>query len=301
MATFSNILATEKGQKGQIDFVCNSCDFKCSKKYSWDRHLLTLKHQESTFSNNLGAKGQTKLYECENCGKEYIDRTGLWRHKKSNKCLPKENNNNMIDKEFILSVMKQNNELHNIIIELSKEKSIITNTNITGNTTNSHNKSFNLQFFLNETCKDAMNIGDFVDSLKLQLSDLEKVGEVGYIEGISNIIVKNLKELDVTKRPVHCTDKKREIVYIKDNNIWEKDEDKSKMHKLIKKVVYKNANMFSKFREVHPDCTKYHSKFSDQYHKIIYESMGGKGDNEDEKNEKIIKNVLKQVTIDKTI
>jgi Txe/YoeB family toxin of Txe-Axe toxin-antitoxin module len=207
----------------------------------------------------------------------------------------------MIDKEFILSVMKQNNELHNIIIELSKEKSIITNTNITGNTTNSHNKSFNLQFFLNETCKDAMNIGDFVDSLKLQLSDLEKVGEVGYIEGISNIIVKNLKELDVTKRPVHCTDKKREIVYIKDNNIWEKDEDKSKMHKLIKKVVYKNANMFSKFREVHPDCTKYYSKFSDQYHKIIYESMGGKGDNEDEKNEKIIKNVLKQVTIDKNI
>jgi len=301
MATFSNILATKKGQKGQNNFFCESCDYKCSKRYSWDRHLLTLKHQESTNSNNLGAKGPLTAYECENCGKEYSERTGLWRHKNSGKCLPKENNNNMIDKEFILSVMKQNNELHNIIIELSKEKSIVTNNNITGNTTNSHNKAFNLNFFLNETCKDAMNIGDFVDSLKLQLSDLEKVGEAGYIEGISSIIVKNLKELDITKRPVHCTDKKRETMYIKDNNIWEKDEDKTKMHKLIKRVVFKNANMFSKFREIHPDCLNYHSKFSDQYNKIIYESMGGKGDNDFEKNEKIIKNVLKQVTIDKNI
>jgi len=146
-----------------------------------------------------------------------------------------------------------------------------------------------------------MNIGEFVDSLKLQLSDLEKVGEAGYIEGISNIIVKNLKELDVTKRPVHCTDKKRETVYIKDNDIWEKDDDKSKMHKLIKRVVSKNMNMFPKFREVHPDCLKYHSKYSDQYNKIVYESMGGKGDDDIVKNEKIIKNVLKEVIIDKNI
>ena len=199
-------------------------------------------------------------------------------------------------------ILKQNHDLSNKIIEIT-EKACITTHNNSHNTThtNSHNKAFNLQFFLNETCKDAMNIGDFVDSLKLQLSDLEKVGEVGYIEGISSIIVKNLKQLDVTKRPVHCTDKKRETVYIKDNDIWEKDDDKSKMQKLIKKVVYKNANMFSKFREVHPDCTKYHSKFSDQYHKIIYESMGGKGDNDFEKHEKIIKNVLKQVIIDKNI
>jgi Txe/YoeB family toxin of Txe-Axe toxin-antitoxin module len=137
-----------------------------------------------------------------------------------------------------------------------------------------------------------MNIGEFVDSIKIQLSDLEKVGEAGYIEGISSIIVKNLKQLDVTKRPVHCTDKKRETVYIKDDDKWEKDEDKSKMHKLIKKVVLKNSKMFPKFREAHPDCTAYYSKFSDQYNKIIYESMGGKGDDDFEKNEKIIKNVL---------
>ena len=204
--------------------------------------------------------------------------------------------------------MKENSEMktimleqQNMVLEIVKNGTHNTNTNIIGKTTNSHNKAFNLQFFLNETCKDAMNIGEFVDSLKLQLSDLEKVGEAGYIEGISSIIVKNLKELDVTKRPVHCTDKKRETVYIKDEDKWEKDEDKSKMHKLIKRVVSKNMNMFPKFRDAHPDCLKYHSKFSDQYNKIVYESMGGKGDDDIIKNEKIIKNVLKEVTIDKNI
>jgi hypothetical protein len=129
-----------------------------------------------------------------------------------------------------------------------------------------------------------MNIGEFIESIKMELCDLENIGEVGYIEGISNIIVKNLKELDITKRPVHCTDKKRETIYIKDENKWEKDENKTQMHK-----------------EVHPDCLTYHSKYSEQYNKIIYESMGGKGDDDHEKNEKIIKNVLKEVIVDKNI
>jgi ribosomal protein L37AE/L43A len=302
MSTFSNILATEKWQKVANEFYCNFCDYKCSKKYNWLKHLNTLKHKESTTDNTLVAKEQLTSYKCENCSKEYSERTGLWRHKK--KCEYTEKTE--LDKdELIITLLKQNAELikgqQDMIVKLSENGINNTNANHSYNTTNSHNKAFNLNFFLNETCKEAMNIGEFVESIKIQMSDLEKVGEVGYIEGISNIIVKNLKELDITKRPVHCTDKKRETVYIKDNNIWEKDEDKSKMHKLIKKVVYKNANMFSKFREVHPDCTKYHSKFSDQYNKIIYESMGGKGDNEDEKNEKIIKNVLKQVVVDKNI
>ena len=131
--------------------------------------------------------------------------------------------------------MKENSEMKNMMMKVIENGTHNTTNNTTN--TNSHNKAFNLNFFLNETCKDAMNIGEFVDSLKLQLSDLEKVGENGYIEGISSIIVKNLKQLDVTKRPVHCTDKKRETVYIKDNNIWEKDENKLQMHKLIKKVV----------------------------------------------------------------
>ena len=171
---------------------------------------------------------------------------------------------------------------------------------ISNNTINSNNKTFNLQVFLNETCKDAMNITDFVDSLKLQLSDLENVGKVGFVEGISNIIVKNLKALDVHKRPVHCADKKREIIYIKDENKWEKeDENKNKMRKVIKRVAFKNQNLLAKFKEEHPGCNFSESKYADQYSKIVIEAMGGVGDNDTEKENKIIHKIAKEVVIDK--
>jgi hypothetical protein len=157
-----------------------------------------------------------------------------------------------------------------------------------------------LQVFLNETCKDAMNISDFVESIKLQVSDLENIGKVGYIEGISNIIIKNLQALDVEKRPVHCTDQKREVMYVKDENIWEKeDENNKKLRKAIRTIAHKNICMFKAFREKYPDCEEYDSKKNSQYNKIVYESMGGKGDNDYEKDTKIIKKIAKQVTIDK--
>jgi hypothetical protein len=143
-----------------------------------------------------------------------------------------------------------------------------------------------------------MNIMDFVDSIKLQLSDLENVGKLGYIEGISNIITSNLNALDITQRPVHCTDKKREVLYIKDENKWEKEnENKPKMRKVIKHIANKNSRLISKFKEMHPDCGKSISKYSDQYNKLIIESMGGSGDNDSEKEDKIIKNISKNVTI----
>ena len=187
--------------------------------------------------------------------------------------------------------------MKNMMMEVIKNGTI-SNTN-SHNTNNSHNKAFNLQFFLNETCKDAMNITDFVESIKLQVSDLENVAEVGYIEGISNIIVKNLKKLDVTQRPVHCTDKKRETMYVKDQDTWEKDEENQKMHRVVKKVTDKNARLILKYKELHPDCMTYHSRFNDTYNKIIVESMGGSGDNMFEKEEKIIQRVSKEVTVDK--
>ena len=178
----------------------------------------------------------------------------------------------------------------------------MTNINNAGAHINSHNKTFNLNVFLNETCKDAMNIMDFVDSLKLQLSDLESVGRLGFIEGISNIIIKNLNEMDVHKRPVHCSDSKREVMYIKDEDKWEKEnENKNKLRKVIKKVASKNQRLLPKFKEEHPDCGKYHSKYSDQYNKLIVESMGGSGDNDVEKEDKIIKKIAKNVLIDKSI
>jgi hypothetical protein len=171
---------------------------------------------------------------------------------------------------------------------------------IANNNINSHNKTFNLQFFLNETCKDAMNITDFVDSLNLQLSDLENVGKVGFVEGISSIIVKNLKALDVHKRPVHCADKKREIIYIKDENKWEReDQEKNRMRKVIKKVAFKNERLLMKYKEEHPGCNFSESKYSDQYSKIVIEAMGGIDGNPSEKEDRIIHKIAKEVVIDK--
>ena len=300
METLGDKLVAKSGIFVAKKFYCEKCDYKCCKKYNWDKHLLTSKHNKVTLGDNLVAKSgifiENNNYCCEKCNKPYESRNGLWKHQKF--CFESKNIvNEPSDKNVIMMLIKENSELKSMMMKVL-ENGTQNNCN---NTTNSHNKAFNLQFFLNETCKEAMNIGEFVDSLKIQLSDLENIGEVGYIEGISNIIVKNLKALDITKRPVHCTDKKRETVYIKDADKWEKDEDKTHMHKLIKKVVSKNVKMFSKFKEAHPDCLTYHSKFSEQYNKIVYESMGGKGDDDIIKNEKIIKNVLKEVVVDKNI
>ncbi len=298
-----------------LDYYCNFCDYRTSKKSSFGNHKLSAKHKKMSNGNVLETNGNeimpklcSQNFTCEKCNKEFKNRSGLWKH--NNKCLGVEENcekqnktnNNEISQETILSILKQNSELQHMlieqnktIIELSKNNSIT----YSNNNNNSNNKTFNLQFFLNETCKDAMNIMDFIDSIKLQLSDLERVGELGYVDGISNIIVKNLKELDITQRPVHCTDKKRDTLYIKDENKWEKDEEKKKMHKVIKKVADKNARLLPKFKEAHPDCSRSASRFSDQYNKIIVESMGGPGDNDFEKEEKIIKRITKEIIVEK--
>jgi hypothetical protein len=243
-------------------------------------------------------------FNCKNCNKQYKDNSGLWRHKK--KCFVVNNettndikNNDVTDKDDLINyLMKENQEFKNLILEIVK-KDNYNNINNTTNT-NSHNKTFNLQFFLNETCKDAMNIMDFVDSIKLQLPDLEKFGKLGFVEGISNIIVKNLNSLDETQRPVHCTDTKREVMYIKDENKWEKEnENKQKLRKAIKCVVRKNSKLLNDFRAKHPDCIKSNSRYSDQYNKLVVEAFGGKGDNDSQNEDKIIRNIAKKVAINK--
>jgi hypothetical protein len=245
------------------------------------------------------------------CGKSYSTSSNLGKHKK--KCTQKKETDDaskMDIYDLVKYLMKENSELKNMLFEqnnkiIDHSNKIIengvnntnTNTNHSHNTTNSHNKAFNLQFFLNETCKNAMNITDFVDSIKLQLSDLMDVGELGYVEGISNIIVKNLNALDETERPIHCTDKKRETIYIKDQNKWEKDdEDKKNLRKVIRRVAYKNQNMFPKFKETYPDYNDSASKYSDQYSKIVIESLD---DSNKEKQDKIIKKIAKEVLIEK--
>ena len=288
-------------------FYCEKCDYGTYKKSSYDDHLLSSKHSKSMVSNEILPKICSEFI-CQKCNKKYKDNSGLWRHKK--KCNDKEDENIELDEqqnqsvELIKYLMKENSEFKQMIIEQNKqmiEMSKNTGT-YTNNTTNSHNKSFNLNFFLNETCKDAMNIMDFVDSLKIQLSDLENVGVLGYVEGISNIIIKNLNLLDETKRPVHCTDTKREVLYVKDENKWEKEnEENSKMRKVIKHVTHKNSKLLKEFKQKYPGCEKSESKYSGKYDKLIIESMGGKGDNDVEKEDKIIKNIAKKITIDKNM
>ena len=190
----------------------------------------------------------------------------------------------------MLMLINQNKELLEIV-----KNGTHNNTNNSNNThTNSHNKAFNLNFFLNETCKNAMNITDFVDSIKLQLNDLMEVGELGYVEGISKIIVKNLNNLDETERPIHCTDKKRETMYVKDQGEWNKEDDnKTKLKKAITKVADKNIRLLPQFREKYPEYNNSSSKTSDKYDKIVVEAMTS----DEDKNEKIIKQISKVTTI----
>jgi hypothetical protein len=196
-------------------------------------------------------------------------------------------------------LIKQNSHL--IEQNASLVKNCVINNTITTNSHNTiNNKTFNLQLFLNETCKDAMNLTDFVNSIQLQLSDLEKMGEIGYVEGISKIIINSLKGLDVTQRPVHCADKKREILYIKDEDKWEKEnEENDKFRKAIKRISNKNCDLLYEYKELHPDCMEYNSKYGDKYNKMMYEAMGGNGNDETEKENKIIKQISKSVTINK--
>jgi hypothetical protein len=274
-------------------FCCKICDYSTERKSNLENHLNSNKHLKELNGTNF-KQILSKHHECTNCNKIYQTSAGLWKHKNKNNCFKQ----NTKKDEFMHHLMKESQDLKNLILEVIKNGTHNNIQNITN--TNCHNKTFNLQFFLNETCKDAMNMTTFIDSLQLQLSDLENVGEVGFVEGISNIIVKNLNALDVTQRPVHCTDKKRETMYIKDQDIWEKeDENKTKMHKMIKKIANKNISLITKFQELHPEWRKINSKVSDQFNKIVIEAMGGKGENDYQKEEKIIKKVAKEVCIDK--
>jgi len=296
MVVNGSILVPKSSEK----FECNCCDYKTSRKSQYERHLTTSKHENGSKmivnDSDLVPKS-SRLYNCA-CGKIYKYDSGYYRHKKTckfEKTFDDENKltNSVSDKDLIMMLVKQNSELMEIVKNGTNNTTNNTNTNCM-------NKTFNLQFFLNETCKDAMNIMDFVDSIKLQLTDLERFGEVGYVENLSNIITTNLKALDVSQRPVHCTDKKRETIYIKDEDKWEKEDDnKSKLRTAIKRIANKNIKLLPQYREKYPGCQYADSKYSDKYNKTVVEAMGGVGDNDVEKEDKIIHNISKNVVIEK--
>jgi hypothetical protein len=292
-------------KKNANNFYCEFCDFNCSKQSNYNKHLLTLKHQKTYNLFTKFTKNAVSQYFCI-CGKTYNHRQSLYKHKLNCKTI---NNNlsnssnlsnlsylsNLDDKSLIVQLLQQNQELHKSLIELSKEKNINNSIN------NSNNKTFNLQLFLNETCKDAMNISDFVQTIKPQLLDLETTGRLGYVEGITNIILNNLKTLKIHERPLHCSDQKREVFYIKDNNIWNKeDHNKPILTKAIKVIANENIKNIGEWRKEYPDCTDSDSKNNKLYLKIVSNSMSGSSKEETDKNlHKIISNISKEVIIDK--
>ena len=294
----------KKTPKNAESYDCENCDFKCCKESDWNRHLLTSKHKTRTKLNDFVPKNAENNYKCQNCNKIYKARNSLWYHKQ--KCVKSENiivtdssaNEVVVLTNLMIEMVKSNGDLQKQMLEICKNGT--TNNLINNSMNNSNNKTFNLQFFLNETCKDAMNIMDFVDSIKIQLADIESIGELGFVNGISKLIIKNLRALDENMRPVHCSDPKRESLYVKDSNVWEKeDSDNKKIKKAIKYISHKNICAIPEWKAKYPDCIYSDSKKSDQYNHIIIEAMGGPGDNDAEKADKIVKKIAREVTIDK--
>ena len=300
-------ICLQKSPKISHKFNCNICDLSTSKLRDFDKHLLTAKHQKNTqkthFETNethLSPKISQKTIACQKCFSTFNSRSTLWRHlKKCNNTKQNknsnENNTNDMSKltELVMDVVKQNNELTKQIIELSS-KSTITNNNTTNN-------SFNLQFFLNETCKDALNITDFVNQLQVGIKDLEETGRLGYAEGISKIFINGLKQLDVSQRPVHCSDIKRETMYIKDSDKWTKDDNENiVLTNAIKDVAHKNIKQIPIWTQANPEHKDITSKCNDKYMKLVSEAMSGTTMEESDKNyKKIVKNIMKESVIDK--
>jgi hypothetical protein len=291
-------MITENPKKPLFKFVCECCDFRCNNKKDFNKHLMTPKHQKITISTHKSPI----LFTCT-CGREYKFLSGLSRHKKTcqnsteKKELDSKNENELItfllkeNQEFKQMLMEQNKKNNELVLELAQKP---TTTN---NTINNKNK-FNINLFLNEKCKDAMNITDFVSSLKLTLQDLEKTAELGYVKGLTNIIVNGLNELDIYKRPIHCSDSKRETLYIKDNNIWEKEsEQKQKITRAIKHISIRNAKQVGEWTKENKGYDNSHNKKNDKYLKIVSEANGG----EPEEINKIKSNVSNHITIDKQI
>ena len=317
-------------KKGAI-FTCKKCDFVCYNKKDYNRHIDTNKHKKNGYNHDTTKITQNALYVCE-CGKQYSYRASLFNHKKKcdyNEKINENDNNIQINikeieekkepednkllsmNEIFMQMMKKNNELQDLLMEQSKQtqeyqyqmKELIQNNNTIANVTqnNTQNNHFNLNFFLNEQCKNAMDISDFLKTIQVEINDVANVGKLGYVEGISRIFMKALKNLDIYERPIHCSDLKREVLYVKDNGIWEKEgEDKNSLKKAVQIISHRNVMKIKAWTDANPTWKTHYSKEEDEYLKISYESMGGATAEEDNKYfNKIIRKIASNVTIDK--
>ena len=313
-------------------FRCELCKTETSNKKDFNKHLLTRKHMKMETPAQFEKLEKSSLIVCSKCNKSYETRSGLWKHQKTCTVIDNKPDNVIIcdsvnlddskdpeaiqlhileksssneDKilNLVLELMKSNNELQKQILDVCKNTNNMNNNNNinNNNNNNNNNKTFNLQFFLNEQCKDAMNITDFANSFDLQLSDLESVGELGYVEGITKIMVDKLNSMDIYKRPIHCSDAKREIIYVKDENVWAKEEkDNPKLRQAIKNVSFRNMKLVYNWSNAYPESKDNQTKLNDKYMKLVIESTGGKGPILESEN-KIMRRITKEIIIDKTV
>tara|TARA_Y100000389_G_scaffold204412_1_gene256801 strand:+ start:1690 stop:2628 length:939 start_codon:yes stop_codon:yes gene_type:complete len=307
----TTFLMPKNAEKCQ-EYFCKTCDFKCFKKSNYEKHLLTKKHN-TTNTTKIQPKNAGK-YICD-CGKEYRYRGSLHNHKKTcdykndDENIELEHTNEVIDlkdhiitKEddtnLVVKLMKQNSELMEVIKDQNETmKEMIPKIGNNNNNTNNTNNNFNLQVFLNEDCKDALNIMDFISSLQIQLKDLEATGKMGFAESTTNLLIEGLKGLDITKRPIHCSDLKRETLYIKDNDVWEKETDnKEKMTRAVKYLQKESFGVIPDWVRKHPGCARGDNQHNDEYMEIVGNTAGV--DKIKDVN-KISKKVAKEVTLNK--
>ena len=321
----TNIENPENPKKNE----CIHCNYMTSSKKDYEKHLLTRKHQIRTNTNNdegkiLKIPARNKVYSC-NCGKQFKHASSLWNHKQ--KCIPTQESVDdeqeipakPTDSAMILELLKQNQEFKQLMIEQSKQiqeqqtenqelqKQLIEAVKVSGphieNQTNinNNNQKFNLNFFLNEQCKDAINMSDFIENMELDIEDLTETGRLGYVGGISRILINKLQELDIYKRPLHCTDMKRETLYIKENDEWEKeDNSKKRMTSLINKVANKNCRNLNTWTEKHPEYQVFDSLDNMEYMRLTQIVLGGLGEQEcNQFKDKIIRGVIKEVMVNK--
>ena len=304
-------MTTKNSHKSIMNLYCEQCDYKCSKKSDFNKHLSTAKHLRTTNDYE-----NVSTHICGNCKKLYSCRQNLYRHKlKCYKKSPKVANYKYTNNEIIMEngmqqtdttdtmmeLIKQNQEFKELIVEQNKQLIEIAQKPTTTNNTINNNQKFNLQVFLNEQCKDAINMSDFLANMTLDMEDLTETGRLGYVGGISRILVNKLQELDIYKRPLHCTDMKRETLYIRENDEWLKEKNsKQKMNELVNKVANKNCKNIRQWTEEHPEYQIFDSPENMEYVRLTQAVLGGLGQQECKQfQDKIVKSVIKEVMVNK--
>jgi hypothetical protein len=274
-------MANEKLRKVSSEFICETCDYKCFNKFNYNKHLATRKHLETKGTNE---KLQKVAYTCANCNNTYKHQSSLCKHKRT--CTTTVVPIPIVSPiaPYVCPPVVENPIFERLVNEIAKMSAIQLETqkqvlelckNGTHNTTNSHNKTFNLNVFLNEDCKNAINFKDFVESIEVSREDLTNTGQMGFVGGISKILMDHLKELGIHERPIHCTDLKREIVYIKENNEWNKETDDTKMRTAIQEVSRKSMGTLIDWKKNNPEYADINSKFSNECINMQRNSIAG--------------------------